>query len=356
MIVFHGTTAKRAAKICVDGFLPKKPSKRVWFAESWSYAEGRGRTQARRSRDRHVVLTCDLDLIQLRHALGQKRVLHRRRVISIQGAVPVSVLRTWPAAVDTASSPVELASWINGILRTKQHKGVSPKHKGVQRLSRWVINRLRQQPNNRISPTEILDNARRWLPEFLGDVEIDPATLHVRPRTRTVEVKIEYPDPAGDERQYEALELLEADKPKQRIRGLQLLAKLEDADLFEWCAMLLDDESVEVQVAALKTITHCEDADPDTIAPFAESEDKRIRAVAIAALAKHSGDAAPLWFRRGLTDPCPNVRLEMVSLLPLLDPAEHKELFELALYDPNTHVQQRAERMTQGKGYAKPKW
>jgi hypothetical protein len=356
MIVFHGTTRKRATKICENGFLPKKPSKRVWFAESWAYAERRGRTQARRSRDRHVVLTCDLDLNHLRHALGQKRVLHRHRVISIQGSVPVSVLRTFPAAVDTASSPIELANWINGILRTKRHKGVSPKHKGVQRLSRWVVNRLRQQPNHTIKPTEILEHARRWLPEFLDDVEIDPDTLHARRRTGNIEVEVDYSELEADEREYEALTLLEGDKAKQRVRGLQLLAKLEDPDLFEWCAMLLDDDSVEVQVAALRTILQCEDADPDTIAPFAECEDKRIRAMAIAALAKHSGEDAPLWFRRGLTDPLPNVRMETVSLLPLLDPAEHKELFELALYDPNVRVQQHAERMTQGKGYAKLKW
>jgi hypothetical protein len=356
MIVFHGTTAKRAGKISMVGFLPKKPSKRVWFAESRAYAERRARTQARRSRDRSVVLTCDLDMNQLRHALGSKRVLHQHRVIAIQGAVPVTMLRSWPSAADTATSPAELAAWINGILRTKPHKGVSPKDKGVQRLSRWVVNRLAQQPNHRIKPKEILDVARQWLPEFFSDVEIDPESLHARRRPEIIKVQVDVAELKGDAREEEALGLLESQKARQRIRGLRLLAELEDVDLFEWCAMLLDDVAVEVQVAALKTMIDCEDADPDVVAPFAEHKDKRIRAVAIAALARHSGDTAPEWYRRGLTDPYPNVRMETVSLLPLLDPTEHKDLFELALYDPNPRVQQRAERMTQGKGYAKAKW
>jgi len=356
MIVFHGTTAKRARKICLDGFLPKKPSKRVWFAESRAYAERRGRTQARRSRDRSVVLTCNLDLNQPRHVLGSKRVLHQHRVIAINGTVPVSVLRSWPAKMDVATSPDDLAAWINRILRIKPHKGVSPKHEGVQRLSRWVVNRLRQQPRSPVKPTEILDIARRWLPEFLSDVVIDPETLHAHSRTETISVEVDHLESIADEHAHEALRLLEHEKAKQRIRGLRILIELEDADLFEWCAMLLDDESVEVQVAALKAIAHCEDADPDTIAPFAEHEDKCIRAAAIAALARHAGEDALQWFRRGLTDPLPNVRLETVSLLSLLDPTEHKELFELALYDPHPNVQQRAERLTQGKGYAKLKW
>ena len=36
MIVYHGTTMKRARRICKAGFLPRKPSKRVWFAKARS--------------------------------------------------------------------------------------------------------------------------------------------------------------------------------------------------------------------------------------------------------------------------------------------------------------------------------
>ena len=39
MIVYHGTTARRARRICQEGFLPKKPSRRVWFAEGRTYAQ-----------------------------------------------------------------------------------------------------------------------------------------------------------------------------------------------------------------------------------------------------------------------------------------------------------------------------
>ena len=356
MIVYHGTTSRRAQRIVVDGFQPRKPSKRVWFAESKGYAEGRAKTQARRTRDRPVVLTCDLDLNQMRKTHGARKVMHRNRVIAIDAAVPVGVLRSWPASADMASSPDELAAWVNGILRVKPYKGVSPKHEGVQRLSRWIVNRMRAQPNSRIKPTEILQQARQWLPEFFAGVKIDPQTLHASRRMRTIEVEVEKGEPLHEEREYEALELLEHETPKRRVRGLRLLAELEDPDLFEWCAVFLDDESVDVRVAALKTIVHCENVDTQALEPFAGAEDKLLRAAALSALAKHSGEAAPRWFKRGLTDPYPNVRLETASLLPLLDPTEHKALFELALYDPNPHVRQQAEKMTQGKGYAKLKW
>ena len=356
MIVYHGTTAKRAQRICQDGFLPRKPSRRVWFAESRAYAERRGRTQARRSRDRHVVLTCDLDLGVLRNSLGSNRVIHQHRVIAIRGDVPVTVLRSWPGAAAPATTPDELARWINSILRLKSHRGVSPKDQGVHRLSSWVIHRLQQQRQGAIKPTEILDMARRWLPEYLEGVSIDARSLHATRRPSTIEVEVDYPELAGGERLEQALELLEADSPSQRIKGIKTLAALDDPDRFEWGAMMLDDDSPDVRIQALRLIAGCEHADPDTIKPFAESEDRRIRAAGIAAMIRHSGDDAPGWYRRGLTDPWANVRLDTVAQMQGLDPAVHRELFELALYDPHAHVQQRAERLTRGRGYAKAKW
>ena len=59
-MVYHGTTQNRARRICREGFLPKKPSRRVWFAESYGYALGRARTQAKRAKDHPAVLTCEL--------------------------------------------------------------------------------------------------------------------------------------------------------------------------------------------------------------------------------------------------------------------------------------------------------
>ena len=75
LIVYHGTTSRRAARICAQGFLPRKPSRRVWFAESRRYALRRAKTQAHRAHDRAAVLTCDIDLAQMRQRLGARRAL-----------------------------------------------------------------------------------------------------------------------------------------------------------------------------------------------------------------------------------------------------------------------------------------
>ena len=80
MIVYHGTTKRRAERICERGFLPRKPSRKVWFAESRKYAEGRAKTQARRAHDRPAVLTCEVDVNSFRRRLGPRRVMHRGRV------------------------------------------------------------------------------------------------------------------------------------------------------------------------------------------------------------------------------------------------------------------------------------
>ena len=155
-----------------------------------------------------------------------------------------------------------------------------------------------------------------------------------------------------DSREENALDALADAKPQRRIHGLKLLTQLEHEDLYEWCTLLLSDESVEVRIAALQTIVYCDDGDPEVILPFAESQNKRIRASAIAALAKHSAEDAPRWFERGLKDREACVRLETAALLPTLDAAEHREIFEIALYDPNPAVKGLAEKLTTGKGYA----
>lgn len=92
MIAYHGTTDQRARRIAKEGFLPRKPSRRVWFAESRRYALGRAKTQARRASDRPVVLTCDLNLAQLRERLGARRIFHKNHIIAISAKVPVTVL------------------------------------------------------------------------------------------------------------------------------------------------------------------------------------------------------------------------------------------------------------------------
>lgn len=355
MIVYHGTTQHRARRICVEGFLPKKPSRRVWFAESRAYALGRAKTQARRARDRPAVLTCDLDMNEMRRRVGARRVFHRSRVIAIRGPVPVTVLRSHPGVVDQPTSPGELAAWLNEVLGLKPYKGVGQRHAGVRRLSSWVANRAATQPRRSIPAGEVLSMAQRWLPEFLEGVEIDPDTLSVHRRAAGLEVDVRAEAAGEDPREAEAIELIEDAKPNRRVRGLKLLAQIADPDLADWCALALADEHADVQREALRIMRGCDDMDPAAAEPFAEAEDKRTRAAALAALAAHADDAAP-WMRRGLRDPSSCVRVEVSAFLHRLDPTQHRDVFELALHDGNAAVAERASRLTQGKGFGKVDW
>lgn len=352
MIVYHGTTHRRAQRIAVEGFLLRKPSRRAWFAESRAYAEGRAKTQARRAHDRPVVLACEIDLARMRGRLGAKRVFHRNRVIAIDAPVPATVLRSHPG-LDVPGSPAELAAWVNDVLGLKPYKGVSPRDPGIDRLARWVARRCAHQ--GRVKPRELLYWAAQWLPEHFENVEIDPDTLGAYRKMGEIEMRVEPPAPPADPREDEALELLEDAGARRRIRGLQLLAKIQDADLFDWCAMFLADESAEVRLAALRALRQCEPDDAEIILPFAESRNQRIRAAAIAALVRHAGADGPRWLERGLRDPSPCVRLEAAGMLRGLDPAENREVFELALYDPNPNVARRARKLVGGKGFRKLK-
>ena len=117
--------------------------------------------------------------------------------------------------------------------------------------------------------------------------------------------------------------------------------------------MCLEDESINVKVAALRLMQQCPLIEKEPLVPLADSENKRIRAAAVAVLANHGIEDKEKWFRVGLTDPCPCVRVETARLLYELDPTAHKDLFKIALHDPNADVARRAERLTKGKGYAK---
>lgn len=353
MILYHGTTDGRARRICAMGFLPRKPSRRVWFAESRKYALGRAKTQARRSKDRPVVLTCDIDLDQLRRRLGSRRVFHKNRVIAINGKVPVSVLRSHPAAVLRPTTPEELARWVNQLLGLKPHKGAGRTHPGIERLSRWIVNRYRTQPNSEVSFGEIVRLAEQWLPEYFEGVEVDLERLTSYRKVKQIEVEVDEELAETDIREEEALDCLTSGNARRRVRGLRILAEDDVPDLFDWCVMHLDDRSKEMQVAALRIMRQCEQGEPDVILPLAESDDKRIRGAAIAALGRHAGDDASRWLERGFKDPSPCVRVEAATLLPTLDPAEHHAVFELARHDPNPRIARQAQRLTEGKGYQK---
>ena len=131
---------------------------------------------------------------------------------------------------------------------------------------------------------------------------------------------------------------MESTNAKRRVRGLKRLAELKVADLFDWCLMFLEDESRDVRVAALQGMVHCDEIDRTVLAPLVDSDDVRIRASAVAVLARHGGGGAVRWFERGLKDPSACVRLETAALLDHLDQDANHSLFEIALHDPNPCV------------------
>jgi HEAT repeat protein len=355
MILYHGTSARRAQIICREGFRPKKPSRRVWFAQGRGYAMGRAKTQARRRRDRAVVLVCDVDLDMIRRRVGSHRVVHRGGVVAINAAVPVSVIRSYPGA-DVPTTATQLAKWINHVLGLKSYKGVGRRHQGVVRLSEWVAKRLADRPRSRLRHKEILYQARQWLPEFFEGVEVDPERLTSYRKVEQIDLEIHEPVEQADEAADEALELLEDPRAGKRVQGLRRLAEAEPDDLFEWCVMFLTDEAQSVRLAALELMLRCEEGDPGVIRPHARSEDKRIRAAALAALARHDDERPDRWLERGLKDPAACVRIRAARALEAFDPAEHRRVFELALYDPNPDVARVARKLTEGKGYGAPRW
>lgn len=355
MIVYHGTTRRRARLIRTDGFLPKEPSQRVWFAEDRSYALGRARTQAKRTRDRPVVLRCEVDLADLRRRWGGRRVFHGGHVIAVDAPVSAGVICDDLPPPARPRRGTALGRWVVNSLGLEAYRGVAAYRPRIERLIRWAENRLSRQRHGGITVRELLARAQHLLPEIFEGVDLASAAPRSRPPASAVEAQVEPPPRPTDPREEEALDCLLAESPKQRARGLAILAELGDPDLFDWCAMFLGDTSVEVTVAALHTVLCCRDADPRVIAPFAGSRNKRVRAAATAALAKHDGEHACYWLARGLKDPEPCVRAETAALLSEVDPATHQAIFELALNDPNPEIARRARELATPGGYAR-KW
>jgi hypothetical protein len=349
MNFYHGTTLRSAIRIAEIGFLPRKGA--VWFTTSKQYAQGRAKQKARRTGSSPFVLACEINVQELYNRLGKNLVIRGGGVLAIRGRVPRTVIRSH-FTLELLNSPEQIAKWVNQKLRRKSYEGISPHHPGIDRLSRWVENRMNSGTGNTIRPKELSQKLQQWLPDFFRGVEIAPEDLGFDYSPELVDFEAKSLLEPVDSREENALDALTDAKPQRRIRGLKLLAQLEHEDLYEWCTLLLSDESLEVRIAALQTIIHCDDRDPEVILPFTESQNKRIRAAAIAALAKHSAEDAPRWFERGLKDGEACVRLETAALLPTLDATKHREIFELALYDPNPAVKNLAEKLTTGKGYA----
>ena len=341
MNFYHGTTLRSAISIAEMGFLPKKGA--VWFTTGKNRAQRRARQKARKTASPPFVFDCEIDVQELYNRLGKNLVMRSKGFLAVRKRIPPTVI---------LNSSELIASWISQILQGESYQSISPHHPGIDRLSRWVENRMNAGTDSAIRPKEFSQRLQQWLPNFFRGVEISPEDLRFDYSPELVEFEAEPSLEPDDSREENALDALADAKPKRRIRGLELLAQLEHEDLYDWCTLLISDESVEVRIAALQTIVHCDDGDPEVLLPLAESQNKRIRAAAIAALAKHSTEDAPRWFERGLKDREPCVRLETASLLPTLDAIEHQEIFELALYDPNPAIKHLAEKLTKGKGYA----
>jgi hypothetical protein len=349
MIVYHGTTATRAARICKEGFRPRRPSRRVWFAKSRGYALQRAKTQARRSHDRPTVLTCDLDLFKLRSRFGPKRILYRENVLAIDAPLPISVLRSQPFS-GAPSEPDEIAKWVCDILGLKPHKGPTRSHEGVKRLSRWVNRRM--TANAKVKPSELIRMARQWLPEFFDSFEVDSDSLKAYRQSGAIDAVVNVGDIEPDSKEDDLIAELAAPSANRRILALTRLADRGVADLFDWCMLVLEDESHEVRLAALEMMLRCQDATPEAVFPLTEDPDVRIRGAAIAVQAKHGGGDRPRWFERGLKDPAPCVRLAAVKLLGDIDVRDHASMFELALHDSNPDVARFARKIVKAKSRA----
>ena len=356
MRVYHGTTRRRAARIRMVGFVPRKG--RVWFTTNLRYAKGRARQQARRTADQAEVLTCQLNPGQFK----PNHFLHQNHVIVIRSRVPSSVLIDQRGLIVLPShlTAEALARWINRLLRLKPHNGVSKRHPGLRRLESWFLEQLKKKPDRKFTDSELIELMQQWIPDVMGQFRFDPETHRAfripdPPEASEPEWWESVPTPSEEEVEQRIFDSLMSENADRRVKGLAMLAEHEDPDLFEWCTMFLEDSSEDVVVCAIETARLSEDPDVETMEDFADAEDKRVRAAGIGFMTRHGEDHAE-WFRMGLTDPETHVRVETAKHLGELDPTVDRELFELALYDPNPKVSEVAEKMTAGKGYAKEVW
>jgi hypothetical protein len=355
MIVYHGTTAKRARAICAGGFLPRKPSRRVWFAASKQYAVGRARCQARRAKDHPAVIKCDLNIDRLRRSVGKGKVMVRNGIIAIDGPVDVSVISTGPGLMSPRGAK-EIARFFNTILGIKPWKGIAANHPGVKRIARWVDNRIAATKGIDIKPQELIELAERWIPEHFANVEVDPKTLEVEKHYPTIRVVAESSNPWVRQREDQALGLMDSPTPADRIHGLRLLQEIGDEDLADWCLMFVEDDALEVRLAAMKLLRECEGVNAAALKPLVRSDNLRDRGAALALLVQHDTPHRARWCERGLKDPAAHVRVQVARQLKRFDPKADRRLFEFALTDPNRQVAETAEKLTAHKGYARMRW
>jgi len=347
MEFYHGTTLTSARGILETGFRPRGGA--VWFTTQWNYAKSRAEQKAQRKHDRAIVIACNLDLEALRTHLGKGRVQGQSGIVAVNERLPVQPLQS--NFFELLACPTALSQWINRQLGLFPYNGVSQKHWGIVRLAHWMNNRMMSGAGKHINQQEFFAKGKQWLPAFFAKMPFDPATLpiaHLKNNTIAVQVaypkKQEKPQEKVDTHYAAAIAEISADTPKRRRRGLQLLEKLGTEELFDWCALQLEDPSVDVVCNALRIMCRCDEGYVAPILPHAESKNQRIRAGALAALAKHAINEPEFWFERGLKDPAACVRMEVAKLLPTLDRTQHRTLFDIARHDPNPVVKRIAKK------------
>jgi hypothetical protein len=86
------------------------------------------------------------------------------------------------------TTPNELADWVNELFGQRPSGGVNPRHPGLVRLWRWHVHRITFQPERRTDPKEFLQKARRWLPEYFRDANVELGKLEfsrLRPKAKS---------------------------------------------------------------------------------------------------------------------------------------------------------------------------
>ena len=348
MEFYHGTTLSNARGIIENGFRPRGGA--VWFTTEWNYAKNRAEQKARRKHGRAIILKTELEIDELRASLGNGKIQARGGVVAINERLRVQLLQS--NSFELLACPIALAKWINHQLELYPHNGVSQNHWGIVRLAHWMNNRMKSGTGNRIDWQEFVEKGRQWLPAFFDKIPFRPERLpiqHLQNNTIAVRLRVE-----TQARPLQALKVdtpsdkaivdISDENPKRRMRGLRSLEKVGTEELFDWCVLHLEDESVDVVCNALRIMCRCDDGYIAPILPYAESKNRRIRAGALAALAKHDLENTEHWFERGLKDPAVCVRMEVARLLPTLDRLAHQELFDIARHDPNPVVKRLAKK------------
>ena len=352
MEFYHGTTLSNARGIIENGFRPRGGA--VWFTNQWGYAKNRAEQKARRKNGRPIVIRTELDGEKLRTHLGPGKIQIRGGIIAVNEHLSVQLLQS--NLFELLACPVALAQWINRQLGLYSHNGASQNHWGVVRLAHWMNNRMQSGIGTRIDRQEFFMKGKQWLPTFFDRIPFSPEVLPIEHlQNDTIAVNVLYPDtqekpvqPVKIDVHYtKAIADFSDQNPKRQVRGLQFLEKIGTEDLFDWCVLHLEDESVDVICNALRIMQWCDDGYIAPILAHAESKNKRIRASALAALAKHALDDTEHWFERGLKDPEACVRMEVARLLPMLDRIEHRDIFDIARHDPNPAVKHSAKKRHQ---------